>query len=330
MTHSHAGLTEHALQPMTLNALLRADGACRSPLSLDDVLGDGHFIRKSPIARRIRERAIASGYRFSGAPVGHSHVFSLLALAHFLRDKCIAYVPNGALLREMAPTLGELITSEHLVKIELGSNSLLHETAHGVAHERLFGGRSPFDTFADADEAAVTLRYLCAESYAQAVEVLNLVHFVRDDTTYFDLLVVKFNSFVNAKPALVDELRELCTRFGDAAALAYLFVCFLLHNFKQDEMPVSRRASVGALVNAICGRSDLSGAALFAVAPTITDYVFSFGGDFIHFTTPMFFRFLGMQGPYSPHLNRDPIAAVAGAPEIVDALGALVVDAVGS
>ena len=282
------------------------------------------------MARRIRRLFLDLGYTFVSTPVGHSNVFSLLALAYYLDEKKVSYKANAALLADMAPTLGEVITSYHLVKIEIGSNNLLHETAHCVAHERLFGGGSPFESFDGANRTEVVLRHLCGEAFAQSVEVLNLVYFISPESSYYDLVCVKWNSFVNAKPALVQELRTLVDAFGAAPALCYLVGCFLLHNYKQDGLTDERAAALTTLMNLVCEESDLDAARFHELAPSATAYVFSFGQDFIHFTTPMFYRFLGMEGPYSVCLELEPLSAVVADPGLVASVRQLIVDAVGA
>ena len=289
---------------VSLKKLLEAHEIKGNPLAIEMVLGDSYVLKKSKIATAIRELSNKYGYSFTDSNFSFANTLSVISLAYFLREKKITFTDNVSVLRELSGTVGDFVNSSHLLKIGFPANSVLHESAHCIAHYHLFDNRNPFELFNIQEDISVIFRFLIAESYSQAAEVINFKYFLTEDATYLDLFMLKLNTYVNVKRDFVESYQAILELTNSDTAFLFVMLIFFCHNLKMKSIgELDYEKVVRILEQNFDVEKPISWPDVFKISMPIQEFVFSLGHDFVNFTTPLFFKNLGYKGDYLNALN---------------------------
>src|SRR5262249_42702572 len=115
--------------------------APRTPLA--DSLGDGFLYAMNPVFKKIRAEYLRRGFGFSDQDVCNYSGFPLFALDELIMAKTIPYKRNFPWVESMERHAPRVFTLTELKRSELQYNCLLHESAHFIAHDILFGNTNP-------------------------------------------------------------------------------------------------------------------------------------------------------------------------------------------
>ncbi len=289
---------------LPLNKILEFHYANAHSLEIKIALGDGYVLNKSELAFAIRKLAIKYGYSFTDSNFSFANTLPVISLAYFLRDKKITFTDNISVLEELNKTVGDFVNSNHLLKIGFPANSVLHESAHCIAHYHLFNNRDPFELFDLEDDVTVIFKFLIAESYSQTAEVLNFKYFLHGEATYIDLFMLKFNTFVNVKRAFVQAILQIEKRIDADATYLLIMLIFFCHNLKKRTISQAEWEIITEILEKkLSVQKQVDWCEIFDLSLPIREFIFSLGHDFINFTTPLFFKNLGYSGDYAQTLQ---------------------------
>lgn len=155
---------------ITLAELLELDRTSAAPGSLTDVVGDGYLFRNNDVFRRVRQAAREAGFRYTKADPGGYFGFPLAALETVLRSRSIPYRPTRPALVALERSRPGFFALSDLRLNRPTPNYLLHESAHAVAFDALFG-RPPNVRTALADPARL-IDVQLGEAFAMTAEYL--------------------------------------------------------------------------------------------------------------------------------------------------------------
>jgi hypothetical protein len=153
---------------MKLTELLRLQRKSHGPGRLEQNLGDGFLYLNNPFFRRVRVAARARRIGFTLGDPGDYFAFPLVALDSVLRARKVPYRANFAALATFERTRPGYFTLADLRRNRPLPNYVLHESAHAVAFDELFG--RPRDVSAALAEPAKLVHVVLGEAYAMASE----------------------------------------------------------------------------------------------------------------------------------------------------------------
>jgi len=199
---------------------------------LRESLGDGFLYAKNPIFRRIRKQALRRGFAFSLRDPDAYFGFPLIALETVLRTRVIPYRDNFRPLLRLEQSRRGFYALRDLRLNRPMPNYLLHESAHAVAFDSLFG--RPANTRDALSEPSRLVSVMLGEAFAMTAE-------------YFAACCVSghvhgwlfsINSYRHRTPAK-KAVGELVLELGFEAVAWSVLGAFLYNNFLIDRL--SRR-----------------------------------------------------------------------------------------
>jgi hypothetical protein len=153
-----------------LAQLLGIQKECHGPERFARSVGDGYLYLHNPFFRRIRQAALAGGYRFTQSDPGGYFGFPLLSLDVVLATRQLPYRDNLAALLALERARPGFFRLADLQANRPTPNYLLHEAAHAVAFHQAF--KRPRDVLATLAERNNLLYLITGEAFAMSSEYL--------------------------------------------------------------------------------------------------------------------------------------------------------------
>ncbi len=228
---------------MKLKQILKFHDQYKSVNALPDNLGDAYLLKTNTIYRNIRHEVIQLGYRYTSKRFRDFDALALTQLPKILKEKTIPYCDNVHCLREIEQKAKGAFNWDDVPPLR--ANYILHEAAHGVAHEhrkktiKLVKTKSKLDR-----ERAFVLGELFEESFANACESLaNL-----DATTEIDDEFLYKNLYIMEKKLERKRLNSCARIFGLPLTFRLVMIAFLYSNFLKTNTAVENFDRVLAIV----------------------------------------------------------------------------------
>jgi hypothetical protein len=155
-----------------ISLLLRIDEQFGSDRSLADVLGDRHLYATNSIFAKVRDFAVAQGYRYveRESPLWHAYqALPLLSLHRIMEAKHIPYFDNVSVLRDVVAQQPDIEVSLRFLLSTLKKNYLLHESSHCLAYSVIHSDEQILSRLVTDGERFVATS-LITEAFANAVE----------------------------------------------------------------------------------------------------------------------------------------------------------------
>jgi hypothetical protein len=292
---------------ITLRELLRADARARA--SLPDVIGDGFLYAKNPVFRRVRDAALRAGFRYSGAArdTGAYYGFPLIGLEAVLATRVIPYRATRPALLELERSRPGFFEIKDLRVNRPTPNYLLHESAHAVAFDVLFG--RPASVAETLRDPSRLVELMLGEAYAMCAEYFAACCVsTRTEAWFFS--ISSYRRHVPQKRAI----GELVETLGFGATVWLALGAFLYHNFLVERLSkpalermlryseLTRRRSVSSGLERKIRRA-LNG--LLTMSP-----------EFRYSTSRLFLSALGYPRDIRRVLKRDPLELAERSPEL--------------
>ena len=284
--------------------------------ALKNNFGDGYLLRHNRIYRGVRRALKASRFRLSAKRFRDYETLPLSQLPAILRDRVVPYSDNVSPLREIEKLAPGAFTWTEVPPLK--SNTLLHESAHGVARtfrERAFGPAPKLPLSRTASEKRkreVILGALMEESFANTCECLaNLDAHSRVHDEFLHK-----NSYIMESPRDRVVLREARRHLGDRVLFRLLWVSYLHSNFLKVKWDGDRAgralrfAGVGSRARA-------------SVVRGVIRIGLNLDPAFTQFTGSFCFRLMGIRGGIFEFLDFDFMAMLEEEPRYETWLGAL-------
>ena len=278
-------------------------------------LGDGFLYRHNPFFRRVRDAAFVRGIRFTLQDPGDYFAFPLVGLDSVLQTRRVPYRANHSALAAFEQKRPRYFTLADLRHNRPLPNYVLHESAHAVAFDVLFG-RPPVvgPSLADPEkrlEIVLGEAYAMTAEYFAACAVTGTVH-----DWFFSI-----NSYRHRTPAKLP-VGQFITRLGLPHLVWLVLVAFLLNNFFVERfsaralsraLELSPLGSAPALTNSERARLCRALSALMVMNP-----------EFREDTARLFFALHGHGRNIRRLLGDDPLSLLAADARLPERLCTLV------
>jgi len=205
---------------------------------LRENLGDGFLYAKNPVFRRIRRQALRRGFTYSLRDPDAYFGFPLIALETVLRTRVIPYRDNFRPLLRLEQTRRDFYALSDLRLNRPTPNYVLHESAHAIAFDELFG--HPSNTRAALSEPSRLVSVMLGEAFAMCAEYFAACCVSGHVHGWF----FSINSYRRRTPAR-KAVGELVGELGFEAVAWSVLGAFLYNNFLVDRL--SRRQLEGLL-----------------------------------------------------------------------------------
>ena len=194
------------------------------PARLLQNLGDGFLYEQNPFFRRVRDAARARGIGFTLDDPGDYFAFPLVALDTVLKTRKVPYRANHAALRAFERSRPGFFTLADLQKNRPLPNYVLHESAHAVAFDELFG--RPRDTHAALSDPNKVVHVVLGEAYAMTAEYFAACAVSGPLHAWF----FSINSYRHRTPAK-KAVGEFVARLGLPLVVWLVLIAFVQNNF---------------------------------------------------------------------------------------------------
>jgi hypothetical protein len=200
--------------------------------TLKDNIGDAFLYHENPIFRNIRDEYLKRGFRFSTVDFCDYNTFPLMALDELIDTGKIPYLRNFRWLERLHEACPGRFTSLDLQQLQFRFNSLLHESAHLIAHDVFFGDRSLKNIPKNEDSL---LQILANESFSNAVDTL--VWIFPNGTVGFFFLFANSRAYPRAEE--LSGFMNLIKKYGISSSVRLIFAWFLYYNYLYSFLEVS-------------------------------------------------------------------------------------------
>ena len=215
---------------LTLAALLSIQRDNHGPARLLENLGDGFLYRNNPFFRRMRGAALKRSIAFTLRDPGDYFAFPLVALDAVLRTRKVPYRANYSALSAFERARPGFFTLADLRLNRPHPNYVLHESAHAVAFDELFG--RPRDVALALSDPAQLVRVVLGEAYAMTSEYFAACAVSGPLHDWF----FSINSYRHRTPAK-KAVGEFVQRLGLPLLVWLVLVAFLENNFFVKSFP---------------------------------------------------------------------------------------------
>lgn len=297
---------------MLLSELLALHERCHGPNRLFDSIGDGYLYLHDPFFRRVRDAALARGFRYSLDDPQHYFGFPLVHLDTILESRTIPYRPTLPALRHLEDTRPGFFELGDFKKNRPAPNYLLHESAHAVAFEVLFG--RPESVRRALSEDGAVVRALLGEAYAMTAEYFSACAVSGGLHAWF-FSVSSYRHRTPGKKAIGELLTELGFPFVARAVL----LAFLVNNFLVDRLDRRRFETLAALAGAPRLDAHMSHKLRSALNSLMV-----MNPEFRLDTARLFLAMFGRSRDVRRELRMDPLGALTAEPRLRDAVDELV------
>ena len=278
-------------------------------------VGDGYLYVHNPYFRRVRDAALAAGFRFTLTDERAYFGFPLVHLDSILSTRRIPFRPSFTALEHLERRRPGFFTLADLQQNRPAPNYLLHESAHAVAFRALFG--RPREVPAALSEPSALVKLMLGESYAMTAEYFAACAVTGQPHGWF-FSISSYRHRTQKKKAVGQLLERYGFEFvGHAVLLAFLFNNFLVDRLdrrqlarlaEQADSSVARRltpASERALHAALNG--------LMVMSPA-----------FRYDTARLFLTMFGRSRNIRRELRADPLDLLEQQPDVAQRLPALI------
>lgn len=288
-----------------LRDLLELQRRCHGPRRLAESVGDGFLYLQNPFFRRVRDAALAAGFRFSLADPGSYYGFPLIHLDTILSRRQIPYRPSFTALEHLEARRPGFFTLADLQQNRPAPNYLLHEAAHAVAFQKLFG--RPRNVAAALSEPSALVKLMLGESFAMTAEYFAACA-VRGQPHGWFFSISSYRHRTQKKKAV----GELLERHGFDFVGRAVLLAFLYNNFLVDRL---NRKQLTALADAADSRiaRRLSPAALRQLGATLSGLMVM-SPEFRYDTSRLFLSMFGRSRNICRELSADPLSLLAQDP----------------
>ncbi len=261
-----------------------------APNALSDAFGDRYLYRHNPVFARIRDAAVALGYRFSTADTGiwrDYQSMSLTTLRRILSEKTIPYVDTGATIQRLLAENPAVRFPPRFIADNVRRNFTFHESAHCVAHGILARIGAELRAAAGTDRDHFVLEAILAESFANTVEAIasDCRHMPVSDQVFYQL-----NLYAAPNKARRELLDKATADIGAAGSFELLYFSYFEANLATvppTDLTYERIAAARA-----------SSAAAPDLVHAFVDSGFALNAGFRESTTPHYFAMLGYSNEY--------------------------------
>jgi hypothetical protein len=268
-------------------------------------VGDGFLYLKNPYFRRIRDAAVAAGFRFKLGDVGAYYGFPLIHLDTILSLRQIPYRPSLTALEHLEASRPGFFTLGDLQKNRPAPNYLLHESAHAVAFHALFG--RPKKVARALSEPSALIKLMLGESFAMTSEYFAACAVQGQPHGWF-FSISSYRHRTQKKKAI----GELVTSYGFEFVARAVLLAFLCNNFLIDRLDRKQLAALVALADAGIARK-LSPAALRRLGSALSGLMVM-SPEFRYDTSRLFLTMFGRSRDIRRELSADPLALLAADP----------------
>jgi hypothetical protein len=255
------------------------------------------------VFRAVRLEALRRGVRFTsrgGSPLERLYyAFPLMSLDEVIDARTIPYRANFPWLEILERRAPGGFTLDDLKRGELQFNYLFHESAHLIAHDELFGHRSPPRL---PKTAATLLGVMVGEAFANTAECLSAAFAEGEIAAYF----LDANCHFRANEREVAELRRAAGRFGFPAAAKVLLGAFLYSNYLYETLTARELRRVARF----------AGLAPGAPIARLARIGLQLNEKFRATTTPLHLRKTGFGAGLARQFAADPLRLLEGKPAL--------------
>jgi hypothetical protein len=209
---------------LSIAELLRVQQRSHGSARLLENLGDGFLYQKNPFFRRMRDAALKRSIGFTLRDPGDYFAFPLVALDTVLRTRKVPYRANYSALRAFERARPGFFTLADLRLNRPQANYVLHESAHAVAFQELFGG--PRDVAGRLSDPTQLVRVVLGEAYAMTTEYFAACAVSGPLHDWF----FSINSYRHRTPAK-KAVGEFVQQLGLPLMVWLVLVAFLENNF---------------------------------------------------------------------------------------------------
>jgi hypothetical protein len=227
--------------------LLELQRRCHGKNRLAQSVGDGFLYLKNPFFRRIRDAALAAGFRYTQGDVGAYYGFPLIHLDTLLSRRQIPYRPSFTALEHLEECRPGFFKLADLQKNRPAPNYLLHESAHAVAFHALFG--RPKNVAAALSEPRALVKLMLGESFAMTSEYFAACAVQGNPHAWF-FSISSYRHRTQKKKAV----GELVTRYGFDFVARCVLLAFLYNNFLVDRLSRKQLAAVVKFADPVLAR----------------------------------------------------------------------------
>jgi hypothetical protein len=201
---------------------------------LMESVGDGYLYVHNPYFRRVRDSALAAGFRFTLRDERAYFGFPLVHLDSILSTRRIPFRPSFTALEHLERRRPDFFTLADLQQNRPAPNYLLHESAHAVAFQALFG--RPREVPAALSEPSALVKLMLGESYAMTAEYFAACAVTGQPHGWF-FSISSYRHRTQKKKAIGQLLERYGFEFvGHAVLLAFLFNNFLVDRLDRRQL----------------------------------------------------------------------------------------------
>lgn len=230
-----------------LRDLLQLQRRCHGKNRLAESVGDGFLYLNNPFFRRIRDAALAAGFGYRLGDVGAYSGFPLVHLDTILSRRQIPYKPSLTALEHLEACRPGFFTLADLQKNRPAPNYLLHESAHAVAFQALFG--RPKSVAAAFSEPPALVKLMLGESFAMASEYFAACAVQGRAHAWF-FSISSYRHRTQKKKAV----GELIADYGFDFVARAILLAFLYNNFLIDRLSRRQLQALVAVADPSVGR----------------------------------------------------------------------------
>jgi hypothetical protein len=295
--------------------LIELQRRCHGKNRLAESVGDGFLYLHNPFVRRVRDAALAAGFRFSLRDDGGYFGFPLIHLDTILRRRVIPYRPSFTALEHLEQSRPGFFTLADLRQNRPAPNYLLHESAHAVAFHALFG--RPTDVRAAFAAPSALVKLMLGESFAMSAEYFAACA-VQGQPHAWLFSISSYRRRTQKKKAV----GELLERYGFGFVGRAVLLAFLYNNFLVDRLGKAQLSRLVYEADAAVARR-LSPSALRELGSTLNGLMVM-SPEFRYDTSRLFLTMFGRSRNIRRELSADPLLLLGADPKASRAVSRLV------
>ncbi len=300
---------------MLIRELLQLQRRCHGPHRLIESIGDGFLYLNNAYFRRVRDAALAAGFRFTLDDERVYYGFPLIHLDSILASRKIPYRPSATALAHLEQSRPGFFTLADLRQNRPAPNYLLHESAHAVAFRELFG--RPRDVPAALSQPAALVRLMLGEAFAMTAEYFAACAVERGLHAWI-FSISSYRRRTQKKKAV----GELLERHGFDFVGRAVLLAFLYNNFLVDRLSRRQLGALAELAGADRARR-LTLAQLRQLGGALNGLMVM-SPEFRYDTSRLFLTMFGRSRNIRRELSVDPLTLLAVDPAAADAAWRLV------
>jgi hypothetical protein len=282
--------------------LLELQRRCHGQARLAESVGDGFLYLNNPFFRRVRDAALAAGFRFTLADEGAYYGFPLIHLDTILSRRRIPYRPSFDALTHLEERRPGFFTLADLRQNRPAPNYLLHESAHAVAFRELFG--RPRDVGAALSEPRALVKLMLGESFAMTAEYFAACAVSGQPHAWF-FSISSYRHRTQKKKAV----GQLLERHGFDFVARAVLLSFLYNNFLVDRLDRRQLAALADAADARIARR-LRPEELRHLGATLNGLMVM-NPEFRYDTSRLFLTMFGRSRNIERELSVDPLALLS-------------------